>query len=138
MCSRVAAYLAERTFELLSARILIIRDRVVKQISAKLEHTAGRGKILASGGWDSLQPKSIGSCRRSRGNQKPDEEGTAIGGRVMQGHKGVFTRRGISVAELRSFRRGSQSRVLPDREVWPAKFPQVCGDSGELLEEERS
>jgi antitoxin (DNA-binding transcriptional repressor) of toxin-antitoxin stability system len=63
---------------------------------------------------------------------------SAIVSEVMQGHTAVVTRRGIPVAELRPFRRGSQSRALPDREAWLAKFPQVRGDSGKFLEEDRS
>jgi len=61
MCSRVAAYLAERTFELLSARMLIVQDRAVKQISPCLRQPADRGKIRAGCGPDSLQAKSLES-----------------------------------------------------------------------------
>ena len=61
----------------------------------------------------------------------------AILGDVIKGHVFVITRRGVPVAELRPFRSGSQSRGLPDRETWLARFPQVRGDSGRFLEEDR-
>lgn len=56
---------------------------------------------------------------------------------VMEGHIYVITRRGVPVAELRPFRARSQARGLPDRKAWLARFPQVRGDSGSFLEEDR-
>jgi antitoxin (DNA-binding transcriptional repressor) of toxin-antitoxin stability system len=63
---------------------------------------------------------------------------SAVISEATEGHTVVITRRGVPVAELRPFRRGSQPRTLPDREAWLASFPQVRGDSGKFLEEDRS
>ena len=57
---------------------------------------------------------------------------------TMEGRTIVITRHGVPVAELRPFRPNSQARSLPDREAWLARFPQVRGDSGRFLEEDRS
>jgi antitoxin (DNA-binding transcriptional repressor) of toxin-antitoxin stability system len=63
---------------------------------------------------------------------------SAIISETMVGRTVVITRRGVPVAELRPFRPKSQARSLPDREAWLARFPQVRGDSGRFLEEDRS
>jgi antitoxin (DNA-binding transcriptional repressor) of toxin-antitoxin stability system len=63
---------------------------------------------------------------------------SAIISETMGGHTVVITRRGVPVAELRAYRRTSQTRSLPDRGAWLARFPQVRGDSGRFLEEDRS
>jgi len=55
----------------------------------------------------------------------------------MEGQNVVITRRGVPVVEIRPFNSRSQSRGLPDREEWLATFPQVRGDSGRFLEEDR-
>ena len=63
---------------------------------------------------------------------------SAVVSEVMQDHTIVVTRRGVPVAELRPFRRGTRARTLPDREAWLARFPRVRGDSGTFLEQDRS
>ena len=57
---------------------------------------------------------------------------------VEAGETVVITRRGIPVAELRPYTSASASRGLPNRDAWLARFPQVRGDSGVFLEEDRS
>ena len=63
---------------------------------------------------------------------------SALISEAMVGRRIVITRRGVPVAELHPFRPRSQARSLPDREAWLARFPQVRGDSGHFLEEDRS
>jgi len=63
---------------------------------------------------------------------------SALVNEAMVGRTIVITRRGVPVAELRPFLPRSQARCLPDREAWLAGFPQVRGDSGRFLEEDRS
>jgi prevent-host-death family protein len=62
----------------------------------------------------------------------------AILDEVAAGQTVVITRRGTPVAEIRPFRRKALGTGLPDREAWLARFPQVKGDSGRFLEEDRS
>lgn len=52
------------------------------------------------------------------------------------GQRIVVMRRGVPVAELRAFD-ANASAPVPDRSAWLAKFPQVPGDSGRFLEEDR-
>ena len=63
---------------------------------------------------------------------------SAVIDETMAGRTVIITRRGVPVAELRPFHPKSQARSLPEREAWLARFPQVCGDSGRFLEEDRS
>jgi len=64
-------------------------------------------------------------------------ETSAIIEEVVTGRTIVITKHGTPVAELRPFRKRSLSRGLPDRDAWLARFPQVKGDSGRFLEEDR-
>ena len=59
--------------------------------------------------------------------------GEAAKGRVI-----IIVKHGAPVAELRPLGRPGSSRALPDREAVLAKFPQLPGDSGRFLEDDRS
>ena len=49
----------------------------------------------------------------------------------------VIERRGEPVAELRKFDQRRKQRPLPDMSKFWNEFPQVPGDSGKFLEEDR-
>ena len=63
---------------------------------------------------------------------------SAILDEVAAGQTVVITKRGTPIAELRPYTGASTSRGLPNRDAWLARFPQVRGDSGIFLEEDRS
>jgi len=58
--------------------------------------------------------------------------------RVVNGETFVIERRGSPVAELRPLPQQRPTAVLPDREAFIAKLPQVKTDSGRILEQDRS
>ena len=57
---------------------------------------------------------------------------------AAKGRAIVIVKHGVPVAELRPLGRAGSERSLPDREATLAKFPQLPGDSGRFLEEDRS
>jgi antitoxin (DNA-binding transcriptional repressor) of toxin-antitoxin stability system len=61
----------------------------------------------------------------------------AIVDRVAQGEVVTIERRGATVAELRPAK-ARHVRPLPDRTKLLARYPQLHGDSGRFLEEDRS
>jgi len=80
---------------------------------------------------------TLGHMRRKTIRELHLRTGAIVGEAVKLGRI-VITRRGVPIAEILPFRRGPDSQGLPDRESWLAKFPQVRGDSGRFLEEDRS
>lgn len=57
---------------------------------------------------------------------------------VAEGEVILIERRGVPVAELRPLTGAFSGKVLPNREKFLARFPQVKADSGRFLEEDRS
>lgn len=57
---------------------------------------------------------------------------------AAEGHVVVVTRRGVPVAEIGPRGAAGARRTLPDRSVILKRFPDVRGDSGRFLEEERT
>ena len=57
---------------------------------------------------------------------------------AAEGHVLVVEKRGVPMAELRPCTSGERRRTLPDRTKLLARFPRVSGDSGRILEEDRS
>ncbi len=57
---------------------------------------------------------------------------------VVEGEVILIERRGVPVAELRPLTNRFSGKVLPNRDKFLAKFPNVKADSGRYLEEDRS
>jgi antitoxin (DNA-binding transcriptional repressor) of toxin-antitoxin stability system len=56
---------------------------------------------------------------------------------AAEGHVVVILRRGTAVAELRPLSSKKRTTKLPERERLLATFPELSGDSGRFLEEDR-
>jgi len=57
---------------------------------------------------------------------------------AAEGHVVTVVKRGRPVAELRPIGAGRYRRTLPDRRELLARYPKLRGDSGRILEEDRS
>lgn len=56
---------------------------------------------------------------------------------AAEGHVVIVLKRGLPVAELHPASASARRPGLPDRASFLAKFPQLSGDSGTYLEEDR-
>jgi len=56
---------------------------------------------------------------------------------AAEGHRIIVLKRGVPVAELRPVSSRRRGVPLPDRSKILARFPELAGDSGRFLEEDR-
>lgn len=57
---------------------------------------------------------------------------------AAEGHVVTIFKRGRAVAELRPLSKAERRKTMPDRTALLSKYPQLSGDSGRFLEEDRS